>query len=229
MELRDLGFLAYREALAVQRRCREELLDGRGPEVLLLVEHPPVLTLGRSAGPEDLGLSQEEWSRKGVEVVRVERGGKATYHGPGQAVAYPIVDLRRRGRDLRAYVRTLEEAGVLALARFGITARAGRDPVGVFVGERKIASIGVSVSRWVTQHGIALNVATDLSVYRYFTPCGLTGVSMTRLADLVPATVAQGSARLAEALLESLGPLIGPAAPEGAARGYVPSDEAPLR
>jgi len=184
MEIRDLGRMPYRLAHEAQRKCRDELLAGAGPEVLLLVEHPPVITLGRSATPADLGIGREAWGEKGVDVVEVERGGRATYHGPGQVVAYPIVDLRRRGRDLRAYVRALEDAGAAAVIRFGVEARPGRDPIGVFVGEAKIGSIGVAVSRWVTQHGISLNVANDLGIYRFFTPCGLTGVSMTRLCDL---------------------------------------------
>ena len=190
--------MPYRLAHEVQKNCRDELLAGAGPEVLLLVEHPPVITLGRSATPADLGISREAWSEKGVEVVEVERGGRATYHGPGQVVAYPIIDLRRRGRDLRAYVRALEDAGAATVIRFGVGARPGRDPIGVFVGEAKIGSIGVAVSRWVTQHGISLNVVNDLSVYRFFTPCGLTGVAMTRLCDLADVTFDQARAALTE-------------------------------
>jgi lipoate-protein ligase B len=197
MLVRDLGRSAYADALAEQRRCRDELLGG-GDEVLLLVEHDPVLTVGRSGGEGELGLTPEAWRARGVEVAFVDRGGKATWHGPGQVVAYPVVDLRRRGRDLRAYVRALEDAGAAAVRRFGADARPGRDPVGVFVGGAKIASVGVSVSRWVTQHGIALNVTNDLSVYEHFTPCGLQGVPVTRLAD-----VAAGSVTL-EAVREAL-------------------------
>jgi lipoate-protein ligase B len=181
--------MPYAEAWEVQRRCRQEILAEAGAEVLLLVEHPPTLTLGRSSQPADLGLSPEAWGERGVEVVRVDRGGRATYHGPGQVVAYPIVDLRRRGRDLRAYVDALEDAGAAAVGRFGVEARPGRDPVGVFVGQAKIASIGVGVSRWVTQHGIALNVSNDLGVYRWFTPCGLNDIAMTRLSDFVETTL----------------------------------------
>jgi lipoate-protein ligase B len=205
IEVRDLGLLSYGSALQAQRRCRDELLDGSGPEVLLLVEHPPVITLGRSGDDRDLGLTPEAWGSRGVEVFRVERGGKATYHGPGQAVAYPIVDLRRRDRDLRGYVQALEDAAVTALGDFGVSARPGRDPIGVFVGPAKIASIGVAVSRWATQHGIALNVASDLSVYRFFTPCGLVGVPMTRLSDLAQVSFPEAKSALAAHLLLRLG------------------------
>lgn len=207
MDVCDLGPVAYAEALALQRRYRDEVRAG-GPEVLLLVEHSPVLTLGRSSEPADLGLSLEAWAALGVDVVEVDRGGRATWHGPGQVVAYPIVDLRRRRGDLRAYVWALEDAGAAAARRFGVSARPGRDPVGVFVDGAKIASIGVSVSRWVTQHGIAWNVENDLSAYRHFTPCGLAGVEMTRLADVArgPVTLAAARHALAEELLARLSP-----------------------
>jgi lipoate-protein ligase B len=204
MEIRDMGRMPYQDAWEMQRRCREEILVGEGPEILLLVEHPPTITLGRSSQPVDLGLPREVWVRRGVEVVDVDRGGRATYHGPGQVVAYPIVDLRRRRRDVRAYVQALEDAGVAALSRFAVTARPGRDPVGVFVGEAKIASVGVAVKRWITQHGMALNVTNDLDVYRDFTPCGLTGVPMTRLCDLADVAVDEARAALADELVRVL-------------------------
>ncbi|MBI5014548.1 MAG: lipoyl(octanoyl) transferase LipB [Deltaproteobacteria bacterium] len=207
MNVRDLGRLAYADALAVQCRCRDEVLSG-GPEVLLLVEHPPVLTVGRSGGDDDLGLSIAGWAERGVEVVVADRGGRVTWHGPGQVVVYPIVDLRRRGRDVRAYVQALEDAGAAAVGRFGAPGRPGRDPVGVFVGPAKIASIGVSVSRWITQHGISLNVENDLGVYGLFTPCGLIGVPVTRLSDVAPVAVSLDDARgaLAEELAARLAP-----------------------
>jgi lipoate-protein ligase B len=204
MEVRDLGLMAYAECVALQRRWRDELLAGRKGEALLTVEHPPVLTLGRLATPSDSGLSAAQWAEKGVEVHVADRGGRATFHGPGQVIVYPVIDLTRRGRDLRAYVRGLEDAGAAAVRRFGLNARPGRDPVGVFAGAAKIASIGVSVSRWVTQHGIALNVTSDLSVYQFFAPCGLEGVTITRLADLVPATFEEAKAALVEELLRRL-------------------------
>ncbi len=185
-KVRRLGRVGFREAWDLQKRLGEALLRGEGPELILALEHPPVITLGRSTQPGDAGLSAEEWRARGVEVVPVDRGGRATYHGPGQVVVYPIVDLRRRGRDVRAYVHALEDAAAAALQRFGIPARPGRDPVGVFVGPAKVASIGVAVRRWITRHGIAVNVVNDLRVYRHFTPCGLTGVPMTRVADHAP-------------------------------------------
>lgn len=206
MLVRDLGRLAYGPAWELQRGAREALLAGQGPEVLFLVEHPPVLTLGRSSRPGDLGLAAEEWGRRGVEVVAVDRGGRATYHGPGQVVAYPVVDLGRRGRDLRAYVAALEDAAVAAARRFGVDARPGRDPVGVFVGPAKVASVGVSVRRWVTAHGLSLNVTCDLEVYRHFSACGLAGVPVTRLADLAAVTLDEARAALAAELAARLAP-----------------------
>ncbi len=206
MELRRLGVTSFQAAWARQEECRAALLAGAGPEVLLLVEHPPVLTLGRSSRPGDAGLSLAAWAERGVEVVAVDRGGRATWHGPGQVVAYPILDLGRRGKDLRAYVGVLEDAAAAAARRFGIDARPGRDPVGVFVGPAKVASVGVSVRRWVTAHGVAVNVTNDLDVYRHFSPCGLAGVPVSRLAAFAPVTVDGVRDALAAELLARLAP-----------------------
>ncbi len=204
-EVRFLGRVGFREAQRLQERLAEDLAEGGGSEVVLVLEHPPVITLGRSARPGDEGLSPEAWAERGVEVVWTDRGGRATYHGPGQVVAYPVVDLRRRGRDVRAYVRLLEDAAAAAVRRFGVPARPGRDPVGVFVRGAKIASVGVGVRRWITRHGVALNVETDLAVYRWFVPCGLAGVPMTRLADHAPVGWQEAAEALAEELAHRLG------------------------
>lgn len=200
MEVRRLGLVPYRDAWLLQEACRTALGEGRGPEVLLVTEHPPVLTLGRSTRAGDQGLSREAWTARGVEVVAVDRGGRATWHGPGQVVMYPVLDLGRRGRDLRAYVGALEDAGAAAVRRFGIDAQPGRDPVGVFVGATKVASVGVSVRRWLAAHGLAVNVTNDLDAYRHFSPCGLEGVLVGRLADFAPVS----SEQLREALVEEL-------------------------
>ena len=204
-EVRFLGRVGFREARELQERVAADLAEGRGPEVVLLLEHPPVITLGRSAKPGDAGLTAEAWAERGVEVVSADRGGRATYHGPGQVVAYPVVDLRRRGRDVRAYVHLLEDAAAAAVRRFGVPARAGRDPVGGFVQGAKIASVGVGVRRWITRHGVALNVDSDLAVYRWFVPCGLAGVPMTRLVDHARATWQEAARALAEELEARLG------------------------
>lgn len=181
-----LGRLDYVRADALQRRLRERLQQGSGPEALLLLEHPHVYTLGRNADQTEV-LVDREWLRAHrAEVVSSDRGGKVTYHGPGQLVGYPIVDLHPDRRDVRGYVRDLQEVLVRTLAIFGVGARPGRrsEEIGVWAGERKIASIGVHISRWITTHGFALNVTTDLSYFRAIVPCGLAGVEMTSIETL---------------------------------------------
>jgi lipoyl(octanoyl) transferase len=175
----QLGVVGYAEALALQQRVREARQRELLPDVLLCLEHPPVYTRGRRAGPGELPMGEEWYRRQGIEVHDTDRGGRVTYHGPGQLVGYPIV----RAGDVLAYVRTLERALVAALAEEGIAARArtqeGPDYTGVWVGERKIASIGVHVQRRVTTHGFAVNVCNDLQPFAWIVPCGLEGVQMT--------------------------------------------------
>jgi len=164
----------YAAALELQRRLVAQRQQGAIPDQLLLVEHPHVVTLGRNGHRENLLASDEILARAGVAFHPTDRGGDITYHGPGQLVGYPIVDLREWKRDVAAYVRALEQTLITTLAHFGIAA--GRIPglTGVWVAERKIAAIGVHISRWVTSHGFALNVSTDLSYFQYIVPCGLT-------------------------------------------------------
>ena len=172
--LRDLGRMDYATAFELQRRLVVERQQGLIPDHLLLVEHPHVVTLGRNGHRENLLASDEILERAGVEFHPTDRGGDITYHGPGQLVGYPILDLREWKRDVAAYVRAIEEVIIDTLADFGIAA--GRIPklTGVWVDGRKIAAIGVHISRWVTSHGFALNVSTDLSYFEYIVPCGLT-------------------------------------------------------
>jgi len=172
--VRNLGRLDYGSALGVQQRLVEERKQGKAGDHLLLVEHPHVITLGRNGHLENLLASDEVLERAGVSFYPTDRGGDITYHGPGQLVGYPIVDLREWHRDVGAYVRALEQAIIDTVADYGITA--GRIPklTGVWVGERKLAAIGVHISRWVTSHGFALNVTTDLNYFHYIVPCGLT-------------------------------------------------------
>lgn len=170
----DLGRLDYGSALEVQQRLVAERKQGTVGDHLLLVEHPHVITLGRNGHMENLLASDEILTRAGISFYPTDRGGDVTYHGPGQLVGYPILDLRDWRRDVGAYVRSLEQAIIDTVADYGIAA--GRIPklTGVWVGERKIAAIGVHISRWVTSHGFALNVTTDLSYFQYIVPCGLT-------------------------------------------------------
>jgi len=172
--LRELGRTDYGQALELQRQLIAERQQGLIPDQLLLLEHPHVITLGRNGHAGNVLASAEILSRAGIAFYPTDRGGDVTYHGPGQLVGYPIVDLREWQRDVGAYVRAVEQAIIDTLADYGISA--GRIPklTGVWVDNRKIAAIGVHISRWVTSHGFALNVSTDLTYFQYIVPCGLT-------------------------------------------------------
>jgi lipoyl(octanoyl) transferase len=177
----QLGTLEYREALELQEQIRGAHQRDEVPDVLLLLEHWPVYTRGRRSGPGELPMGDDWYRMQGIEIVDTDRGGKVTYHGPGQLVGYPIV----RIDDVVGYVRTLERALVAALGDEGIEARArpedGPDYTGVWAQERKIASIGVHVARGVTTHGFAVNVENDLQPFQWVVPCGLEDVRMTSL------------------------------------------------
>jgi lipoyl(octanoyl) transferase len=172
-EVRDLGRLGWAEAYRVQQKLVEERKAGRIPDQLLFVEHSHVITLGRNAHLSNILASPEMLSRAGVEVHETNRGGDVTYHGPGQVVGYPIFDLRDWKRDVRAYVKAIVAAIAGTLAEYGIEAGPDPEAIGVWVDGKKIAAIGVHISRWVTSHGFALNVDTDLSYFRCIVPCGL--------------------------------------------------------
>lgn len=173
---RDWGRRPYADALAEMRLLRAARRRGEIPDTLLLVEHPPVITVGVQGADGDT-LPPD------IPVVTVERGGKSTYHGPGQLVGYPIVDLESRGRDVRRFVSNVEDVVIRALAAVGVLAGHRSGQRGVWVEERrKIASVGVAIEEWVTFHGFALNVDTDLSVFAAFHPCGLPGQVMTSVA-----------------------------------------------
>jgi lipoate-protein ligase B len=177
-----LGSVPYREGVVLQERLRERVIAGDLPDLLLLLEHPPVYTLGRRAQPGDLPLSEAYLAEQGIDVVPTDRGGKLTYHGPGQLVGYPIM----RVDDVLVFLRTMERAIIAALGGVGIEARSreadGRDYTGVWVQDRKIASIGVHLSRGVSTHGFAVNVDNDLAPFGWVVPCGLPEVRMTSLA-----------------------------------------------
>jgi lipoyl(octanoyl) transferase len=181
--VRDLGRRSYTPVLELQRELARQRLSGElGDDVLLLVEHEPVVTLGRGTRPGSLPLAPLELARRGVEVHEVERGGDVTYHGPGQLVGYPIFDLRHHREDLHWYLRTLEAALVSALDTLGIPAGTVPGLTGVWTRDRKIASIGIHVKQWVTLHGFALNVSTELSYFDLIVPCGIPDVVMTSVA-----------------------------------------------
>jgi len=200
------GIVPYEEARTAQLRLQEERQRGAIPDVLLLLEHPAVYTRGRRSTPEELPMGPEWYELQGIEVRETDRGGRVTYHGPGQLVAYPIVSLRPYGDDVLAYVRGLERVTIEALAEHGVEAgliegltgvwvqnepaagrRASNTPIGREIGpstqaSRKIGSIGVHVSRGVTTHGLAVNVSNDLQPFEWIVPCGIEGVAMTSLS-----------------------------------------------
>lgn len=175
--VRDLGRIPYAEAFALQQQLVHERKHGQISDQLLFVEHPHVVTMGRNGRSENLLASPELLERAGIELHSTDRGGDVTYHGPGQLVGYPIFDLREWKRDVVAYVRALEDVLIGALAEFGVKSGRVAGATGVWVGDgdcaAKVAAIGVHISRWVTSHGFALNVETDLSYFRYIVPCGL--------------------------------------------------------
>lgn len=164
----------YQAAFDLQRQLVERRKAGEIPDQLLIVEHPHVVTMGRNGHADNLLASAEVLERTGIAYHQTNRGGDVTYHGPGQVVGYPILDLREWKRDVVAYVRGLEQVIIEALAQFGIAAGRSVGATGVWSGDAKIAAIGVHLSRWVTSHGFALNVDTDLDYFRYIVPCGLT-------------------------------------------------------
>ncbi len=174
---RFAGRLPYGEALALQKETVRRRVAKEIPDTLILIEHPPVITLGKMAKREHL-----LGSRPDVEIVETPRGGDVTYHGPGQIVGYPILDLTALNQDLKKYLGKLEEVMIRAVARYGITAGRQEGMTGAWVGERKIGAIGVRVERWVTSHGFALNANNDLGGFDLIIPCGLRGKGVTSIA-----------------------------------------------
>jgi lipoyl(octanoyl) transferase len=202
-----LGRVPYAEALALQHRVRAARQAGAIPDTVLLLEHPPVYTRGRRSVPGELPFGEDYYAARGIAIVDVDRGGKVTYHGPGQLVAYPIVGVT----DVMAFVGQLEQVMVDALREEGVQARGravdGRDFTGVWVGERKIGSIGLHVSHGVTTHGLSLNVDGDLAPFQWIVPCGLGGVAMTSVEAETARSgrLACVRKRVAHGLAEALG------------------------
>jgi lipoyl(octanoyl) transferase len=184
IEVRYLGIQPYGEALALQRSLVEERRAGRIPDTLLLLEHPHVITLGVRGGRSHLLATPETLAARGVELHESGRGGDITYHGPGQLVGYPILDLKPDRCDIHRYVRNLEEVLIRTVSDYGINARRIAGFTGVWVGNEKIAAIGVRVARWVTSHGFALNVTTDLDYFGLIVPCGLSDRGVTSIGQL---------------------------------------------
>jgi lipoyl(octanoyl) transferase len=206
MNFLDLGRIEYQAALGIQNRHVDELISGAGGEVLLLLEHEPVYTIGRTRDQSSLRESLPH------PVVETNRGGQATFHGPGQLVGYPILDLNRRGRDLHGYLRFLEEFLIRLCADYGVVASRRDGLTGVWAGDKKIASLGVGVRKWISMHGFALNVLeSSLPAFHHITPCGIAGVEMTCLESEFGKRIsmAEITARAAEtfpAILEKILP-----------------------
>lgn len=191
VQVRRLGLQPYAEVLALQRELVEERCAGRIPDTLLLVEHPPVLTLGvrGDGGRSHILVTDDVLVARGVDVYEAGRGGDVTFHGPGQIVGYPIIDLKPDRCDVHQYVRGLEDVLISVAADFGISATRVPGLTGVWVGRDKLAAIGVRISRWVTSHGFALNVTTDLDYFNLIVPCGIADRGVTSLARLIGRTV----------------------------------------
>jgi lipoyl(octanoyl) transferase len=174
MKTRDLGIIRYPIAYELQEKIAEEVYKDSSEETLLLLEHYPVYTIGR-------GGNETNILDRSIEAIRISRGGDVTYHGPGQLVGYPIINLMRRGRDLRQYLRFMEELLISVAADFGVKAYRVSGKTGVWTDEGKLAAIGVGVRHWVTMHGFALNVSTDLAAFRNINPCGITDCPIVSL------------------------------------------------
>jgi len=212
LEVRRLGTVGYQAALDLQMQLVEERKQGRIPDQLLLLEHPPVITLGaRNRNTRSNVLeSAETLAQRGVGLFETGRGGDVTYHGPGQLVGYPIIELPPARHDVHRYVRDLEELLIQAVSDFGISATRIPGLTGIWVGDNKLAAIGVRISRWVTSHGFALNVSTDLSNFGLIVPCGITDKGVTSMERLMNRTVPM--AEVADAVVTRFHGLFGPPA-----------------
>ncbi len=183
--LLELGLTDYDKAYAMQHNIVSALKNGKGNNTLLLLEHYPVFTIGRSGSIGNLLCDEELLDERGIKLRRVDRGGDITFHGEGQLVIYPIFNLCEHKRDLHKYLRTLEDAIIKLLLGYGINGERAKGLTGVWVGNKKIASIGIGVKNWISYHGIALNVNVDLDFFSLIRPCGLGNIAMTSLKELL--------------------------------------------
>lgn len=184
-EARWLGQISYSDGLQLQNHAVDKLRSDEGAEQLFLLEHPHVFTLGRAANRANILLSPDQLEERGIEVHETGRGGDVTYHGPGQIVGYPIINLKPDRCDVHRYVRDIEEVLIRSIADFGIEGKRIKGLTGVWVGNEKVAAIGVRIARWITSHGFALNVNTDLSYFRMIIPCGITDKGVTSMSNLL--------------------------------------------
>jgi len=194
--LYNIEHMSYTKALSLQLELHARCVSGEIPGVLLLLEHDPVITMGVKTAQDNILAAPQTLDREGVELVRTDRGGDVTYHGPGQLVGYPILPLRKMGLDLRAYLDILQASIIHALAEFGLTGRR-HGLAGVWVGDRKVCSIGIAVRRWVTYHGFALNVDPNMRHFALINPCGLDAQEITSLKELLGAAPGMADVRQA--------------------------------
>ncbi|MCW5939778.1 MAG: lipoyl(octanoyl) transferase LipB [Fimbriimonadaceae bacterium] len=198
MKIVDLGRMEYRAAWEAQIQAHAEVAGG-GEDTLILVEHPPVLTLGASFHEENLLLSMDQYQEHGIQVVRTDRGGDVTYHGPGQLVIYPVFDVARHGRDLHHWLRQLEETVIAALRSFGLSGQRHPPHTGVWIdaeGElKKVAAIGIKVKRWVSLHGIAVNCDNDLGPFSLIVPCGIHDHGVTSISEALRISIRPDEAK----------------------------------
>ncbi len=206
-QVQQLGRMDYSEALQLQHRSAAHRKAGTIPDTLLLLEHPHVYTFGRNANKEHLLVSRQFLTELGAEVFDTDRGGDVTYHGPGQLVGYPILDLTQYRRDIAWYMRSLEEVFIRVAAGFGIRARRLNGVTGVWVGDEKLVAMGVHISRWVTSHGFAFNVNTDLRYFEHIVPCGLRDKGVTSLEKLLGRNVEMEV--VAKRVIEEFGQVFG--------------------
>ena len=181
MKIIDLGLIDYDAALQIQLKTLDRVIAGEEDNILFLLEHYPVITLGRNGGLENLLVDKTTLGRKGIKVVKTSRGGNITCHFPGQLVFYPIFKLERKKGGIKSFFYELEEVVIQVLKKYEISAERIENKAGVFVAGKKIASMGIGVRKWVSYHGVALNLVNDLSLFDFITPCGLVGVEMTSI------------------------------------------------
>ncbi len=198
-----LGLVDYEKAYSFQKDLLERRIRGEVPDTLILLEHEPVFTVGRSGSAENILLTDEERIAEGIDLREVDRGGDVTYHGPGQVVAYPVFDLNGYGKDVHRFIRSLEEVIIRVLNGYGLGARRIAGFTGVWVGEKKIASIGIGVRKWVSFHGLSLNVAPEMRHFSFINPCGLDSGKMTSMKELLERDVSVTEVQ--EAMIEKFG------------------------
>ena len=181
----DLGLIKYRDAWKLQKRLHHQRVEGKISDVLLLLEHPPTVTIGKSGTLDNVLVSRERLAHEGMSLFFIDRGGDVTYHGPGQLVGYPILDLRERGKDIHCYVNSLEEVILRTLRDFSIDGDRDECHPGVWVNEEEIAAIGLSLRRWVSMHGFGLNVNIELEYFSFINPCGFSDRRATSMSKIL--------------------------------------------